>query len=124
MHSNSGSSVERKNTVLRSISTSEGGEKPPLPPPGKPVTEKAALSTQKFLACITDWVFALFVFFFIFRLPSLGLYRWANNVDTATSRIALQSAGLLVIIFGILWCVAFALKSAAGFLKYLLQSLD
>ena len=88
------------------------------------VAEKSALSTQKFLACITDWVFALFVFFLVFHLPALGLHRWANNVDAATFRIALQFGGLLVIIFGVLWCVAFALKSTAGFLKYLLQSLD
>ena len=77
--------------------------------------EAPLLSTQKFLVCITDWVF---------HLPSLGLYRWANNVDTATSRIALQLGGLLVIILGILWCVAFVLKNTAGFLKSLLQSLD
>ncbi len=77
-----------------------------------------------FLTYITDLVFALFVFSFIFHLPSLGLHRWANNVDTATSRVGLQSVGLLVIIFGILWCVAFALKSTADFVKFLLQSLD
>ena len=86
--------------------------------------EAPLLSTQKFLACMTDWVFALFVFFLVFHLPSLVLNHFANNVDTATSRIALQLGGLLVIILGILWCVAFVLKNTAGFLKYLLQSLD
>jgi hypothetical protein len=80
------------------------------------------LSTQNFLGCITDWIFALFVFFFVFRLPSLSLCRWANNADTATFRIGLQSGGMLLVIFGILWCVAFALKSTADFLKYLIQA--
>lgn len=86
--------------------------------------EAPPLSTQKFLACITDWVFALFVFLFVFRLPSLGLYRWANNVNAARFRIALQVGGLLVIILGSLWCVAFALKSMADLLKYLIQTSD
>lgn len=86
--------------------------------------EAPPLLTQKFLGCITDWVFALFVFLLVFRLPSLGLYRWANNVDAARFRVALQVGGVLVIILGSLWCVAFALQSAAGFLKYLLQTSD
>lgn len=87
-------------------------------------TKKSSQLPQvKFLPYITDLVFALFVFFLIFRLPSSALYCWANNVDTATSRVGLQSVSLLFMTFGILWCVAFALKSTADFLKYLLQSL-
>lgn len=83
-----------------------------------------SLSTQKFLAFIADWVFVLFVFFLVFHFPSSWLYRWADTVDTETSRIALQSGGLLVAILGILWCLAFAMKSTADFLKYMIQASD
>ena len=85
--------------------------------------EITAASKQPFLAFATDAVFALFVFFLVFRLPSIGLAHWATIVEMPTTRVALNFARLLVIVFGILWCVAFAFKSTAAFLKYLVKRL-
>lgn len=77
----------------------------------EPATNTSSELKQKlFLICITDWVFALLVFYFCFHLPSQGLHYLSNNVDTAGLHIALQASRMIIIIVGSIWCCAFVLK--------------
>lgn len=81
------------------------------------VTDKTSLSKTEFLACVSDWMFALFVFFFLFYSLSSLLHYCGDNLKSVMSRAIVQFGGLFVMIFGIIWCVTFSVQSTTDFLK-------